>query len=95
MSSKGSGILASGSRLLMKLSCTLLAQRGYLHFCACRSSAWELKWLLYGLIGCQILLKLFTHWLVEVKCVMQYVAVRKASQATHVKVRHSRPSCEY
>ncbi len=45
-----------------------------------------MKFLLGGIVASHILLKLFTHWFVEVKCYVQYLPA-SPSLATHVKVR--------
>jgi hypothetical protein len=54
-------------------------------FWGCRATATELKFMLGGIVACHVLLKLFSHWFVEVKCYVQYLAALP-SQATHVKV---------
>jgi len=51
----------------------------------CRSTATEMRYLLGAIVACHVLLKLFAHWFVEVKCYVQYLAAQP-SQATHVKV---------
>lgn len=44
--------------------------------------------MLGGTMAAHILVKLFAHWFVAVKCFVQYTAAQPL-QATHVKVRHS------
>lgn len=50
-----------------------------------------MKFILGGLVASHVLLKLFSHWFVSVKCFVQYSRAAP-QQATHAKVGPSLPS---